>query len=191
MPLTTSSATCPQTSIASSSTIIGLKTPPAPLASSSLHHSSDHILSLMALTDDLSELVPHLPGIGIRISRALFRREEEYEMDLWVVKYASRRSRIGDFSGDSSVRGARIRGVFACHASAGGEDLGVTGGCSMAAIVTISQEVGIVAIARPAVLRPVAIVAGTVGPAIDLQIRRLVAVPGGSRNPGNSFRSPL
>ena len=30
-------------------------------------------------------------------------------MDLSVVKYASRRSRIGDFSGDSSVRGARIR----------------------------------------------------------------------------------
>ena len=38
---------------------------------------------------------------GIRISKALFRREEEYEMDLWVVKYASRRSRIGDFSGAS------------------------------------------------------------------------------------------
>jgi len=36
-------------------------------------------------------------------------------MDLWVVKYASRRSRIGDFSGDSSVRGARIRGVLASH----------------------------------------------------------------------------
>ena len=34
-------------------------------------------------------------------------------MDLWVVKYASRLSRIGDFSGDSSVRGARMRGVFA------------------------------------------------------------------------------
>jgi hypothetical protein len=46
-------------------------------------------------------------------------REEEYEMDLWVVKYASRRSRIGDFSGDSSVRGARIRGVLASQASAG------------------------------------------------------------------------
>ena len=42
---------------------------------------------------------------GIRISKALFRREEEYEMDLWVVKYASRRSRIKDFLGDSSVRG--------------------------------------------------------------------------------------
>ena len=46
----------------------------------------------------------------IGILNALFRREEVYEMDLWVVKYASRRSRIGDFSGDSSVRGARI-----CH----------------------------------------------------------------------------
>jgi hypothetical protein len=41
---------------------------------------------------------------GIRISKALFRREEEYEMDLWVVKYASRRSRIGKSSSDSSVR---------------------------------------------------------------------------------------
>ena len=40
-------------------------------------------------------------------------------MDVWVVKYASRRSRIGDFSGDSSVRGARIRGVLASQASAG------------------------------------------------------------------------
>jgi hypothetical protein len=49
--------------------------------------------------------VPSCRG-GIRISKALFRREEEYEMDLWVVKYASRRSRIGEFSGDSSVRGA-------------------------------------------------------------------------------------
>ena len=28
---------------------------------------------------------------GIGISNALFRREEEYEMDLWVVKYASLR----------------------------------------------------------------------------------------------------
>jgi hypothetical protein len=28
---------------------------------------------------------------------ALFRREEEYEMDLRVVKYASRRSSMGDF----------------------------------------------------------------------------------------------
>ena len=46
--------------------------------------------------------------------------EEEYEMDLWVVKYASRRSRIGDFSGDSSVRGARMGGVLASHASGGG-----------------------------------------------------------------------
>ena len=33
-------------------------------------------------------------------------------MDLWVVKYASRRSRIGDFSGDSPVRGARIRAFW-------------------------------------------------------------------------------
>jgi len=40
-------------------------------------------------------------------------------MALWVVKYASRRSRIEDFSGDSSVRDARIRGVLASHASAG------------------------------------------------------------------------
>jgi hypothetical protein len=39
-------------------------------------------------------------------------------MDLWVVKYVSRRSRIGDFSGDSSVRGARIRGVLASQSSA-------------------------------------------------------------------------
>jgi hypothetical protein len=35
---------------------------------------------------------------GIRTSKALFRREEEYEMDLWVVKYASRRSRIGEMN---------------------------------------------------------------------------------------------
>jgi hypothetical protein len=34
-------------------------------------------------------------------------------MDLWAVKHASCRSRIGDLSGDSSVRGARIRGVGA------------------------------------------------------------------------------
>ena len=40
-------------------------------------------------------------------------------MGLWVVKYAIRRSRIGDCSGDSSVRGARIRGVLASHANAG------------------------------------------------------------------------
>jgi hypothetical protein len=64
---------------------------------------------------------------GIRISKALFRAEEEYEMDLWVVKYASRRSRIGDFSGDSSVRGARIRGVLASHASAGQRGLSAQG----------------------------------------------------------------
>jgi hypothetical protein len=42
-----------------------------------------------------------------------FSAKGEYEMDLWVVKYASRRSRIGDFSGDSSVRYARMRGVLA------------------------------------------------------------------------------
>jgi len=46
-------------------------------------------------------------------------------MDVRVVKYASRRSRIGDFSGDSSVRGARVRGVLASHASAG------KGGCRL------------------------------------------------------------
>jgi hypothetical protein len=65
--------------------------------------------------------------LGIRISKALFRREEEYEMDVWVVKYASRRSRIGDFSGDSSVRGARIRGVLASQASAGQRGLSAQG----------------------------------------------------------------
>jgi len=51
-------------------------------------------------------------------------------MDLWVVKYASRRSRIGDFSGDSSVRCARIRGirgVLASHASAGQRGLSAQG----------------------------------------------------------------
>ena len=48
-------------------------------------------------------------------------------MDLWVVKYASRRSRIGDFSGDSSVRGTRIRGVLASHASAGQRGLSAQG----------------------------------------------------------------
>ena len=36
-------------------------------------------------------------------------------------------SRIGDFSGDSSVRGARIRGVFASHASAGQRGLSAEG----------------------------------------------------------------
>ena len=40
-------------------------------------------------------------------------------MDLWVVKYASRRSRIGDFSGDSSVRGARIRAFWPLGESSG------------------------------------------------------------------------
>jgi hypothetical protein len=48
-------------------------------------------------------------------------------MDLWVVKYASRRSRIGDFSGDSSVRGARIQGVLASQASAGRRGLSAQG----------------------------------------------------------------
>jgi hypothetical protein len=48
-------------------------------------------------------------------------------MDVWVVKYASRRSRIGDFSGDSSVRGARIRGVLASQASAGQRGLSAQG----------------------------------------------------------------
>ena len=53
------------------------------------------------------------------MSKALFRRQEEYEMDLSVVKYASRPSRIGGFLDDSSVRGVRIRSVLASHASAG------------------------------------------------------------------------
>jgi hypothetical protein len=48
-------------------------------------------------------------------------------MDLWVVKYASRRSRIGDFSGDSSVRGARIQGVLASRASVGQRRLSAQG----------------------------------------------------------------
>ena len=75
-------------------------------------------------------------AIGIGILKALFRREEEHEMDMWVVKYASRRSRIGDFWGDSSVRGARIRGVLASQASAGQRGLWAQGvepelqGCS-------------------------------------------------------------
>jgi len=67
--------------------------------------------------------VVSIVSLGIRISKALFRREEEYEMDLWVVKYASHRCRIGDFWGDSSVRGARMRGVLASHANAGQRDL--------------------------------------------------------------------
>ena len=59
-------------------------------------------------------------------------------MDLWVVKYASRRSRVGDFSGDSSVRGARIRGVLAYWDGVRADKprwvrmLAITGGCSMA-----------------------------------------------------------
>ena len=42
-------------------------------------------------------------------------------MDLWVVKYASRRFRIGDFSGDSSVvtRGLDVA-VGSLHADANG-----------------------------------------------------------------------
>jgi hypothetical protein len=48
-------------------------------------------------------------------------------MDLWVVKYASRRSRIGDFSGDSSVRGAWIRDVLASRASAWQRELSAQG----------------------------------------------------------------
>jgi len=48
-------------------------------------------------------------------------------MDVWVVKYASRRSRVGVFSGDSSVRGARIRGVLASQASAGQRGLSAQG----------------------------------------------------------------
>jgi hypothetical protein len=47
---------------------------------------------------ELPDRVPKLElGKSIRISKALFRREEEYEMDVWAVKYASRRSRIRDF----------------------------------------------------------------------------------------------
>ena len=48
-------------------------------------------------------------------------------MDLWVVKYAIRRSRIGDFSGDTSVRGARIQGVLASRASVGQRRLSAQG----------------------------------------------------------------
>ena len=48
-------------------------------------------------------------------------------MGLWVVKYASRRSKIGEFSGDSSVRGARIRGVLASRPSAGQRRLSARG----------------------------------------------------------------
>jgi hypothetical protein len=48
-------------------------------------------------------------------------------MDLWVVKYASRRSRIGDWSGHSSARGARIRGFLASQASAGQRGLSAQG----------------------------------------------------------------
>jgi hypothetical protein len=39
-------------------------------------------------------------------------------MDLWVVKYASRRSRMRDVPGASAVRGARMRGVLAFQAAA-------------------------------------------------------------------------
>jgi hypothetical protein len=54
----------------------------------------------------------------------------------WVVKGASGRSRIEDLSGDSSVRGARIRGVLASRASVGQRGLSARGvepelqGCS-------------------------------------------------------------
>ena len=48
-------------------------------------------------------------------------------MDRWVVKGASGRSRIEDLSGDSSVRGARIRGVLASRASAGQRRLSARG----------------------------------------------------------------
>jgi hypothetical protein len=48
-------------------------------------------------------------------------------MDRWVVKGASGRSRIEDLSGDSSVRGARIRGVLASRASAGQRRLSAQG----------------------------------------------------------------
>ena len=48
-------------------------------------------------------------------------------MDLWAVKYASCRSRIGDLSGGSSVRGARMRGVLASRASAGQRRLSARG----------------------------------------------------------------
>ena len=42
-------------------------------------------------------------------------------MDRWVVKGASGRSRIGDWSGDSSVRGAMFLGLLASRASQGQE----------------------------------------------------------------------
>ena len=57
-------------------------------------------------------------------------------MDRWVVKGVSGRSRLEDLSGDSSVRGARIRGVLASRASAGQRRLSARGvepelqGCS-------------------------------------------------------------
>ena len=38
-------------------------------------------------------------------------------MDLWVVKYASRPSKIGDFSGRSSARGAMFPAVLASRTS--------------------------------------------------------------------------
>jgi hypothetical protein len=118
MPLTTSSATCPQTSIASSSTIIGLKTPPAPLRSSSPHHSSDHILSLMALMDDLSELLPHLPA-GIRISNALFRKAEEYGCTRGLSRTRSVGPGCGMFRALQPFEASGSGGVLASHASAG------------------------------------------------------------------------
>jgi hypothetical protein len=48
-------------------------------------------------------------------------------IDLWVVNFASRRSRIGDFPGHASARGARIRGVLASRASAGQRGLSAQG----------------------------------------------------------------
>ena len=48
-------------------------------------------------------------------------------MDRWVVKGVSGRSRIEDLSGDSSVRGARMRGVLASQASAGQRGLSAQG----------------------------------------------------------------
>jgi hypothetical protein len=43
-------------------------------------------------------------------------------MDLWVVNDTIYRSRIGDFSGRSSARGAMFRGVLASRASEGQGD---------------------------------------------------------------------
>ena len=48
-------------------------------------------------------------------------------MDRWVVKGVNGRSRIEDLSGDSSVRGARIRDVLASRTSAGQRRLSARG----------------------------------------------------------------